>query len=75
MCMYFCFSYTTVGAAPLIFSDQFLQISSLLPSTYIYGLGEHRDSLLHSVNWTRFTMWNRDMGPRVTTVNFTVNTI
>lgn len=65
---YFAFSFTTVGAAPLIFCDQFLQISSFLPSKYIYGLGEHRDSFLHSVNWTRFTMWNRDHGPLVSMV-------
>ncbi|XP_050393603.1 lysosomal alpha-glucosidase [Patella vulgata] len=46
-----------------IFADQFLQLSYFLPSNYIYGLGEHRDTLLHSMNWTRFTMWNRDHYP------------
>ncbi|KAK6169329.1 hypothetical protein SNE40_020405 [Patella caerulea] len=46
-----------------IFADQFLQLSYFLPSNNIYGLGEHRDTLLHSMNWTRFTMWNRDHPP------------
>ena len=59
------FRFRTAGAAPLIFSDQFLQLSTFLPSKYVYGLGEHRDTLLHSVNWTRFTMWNSDHGPEV----------
>lgn len=50
-----------VGA--FIFADQFLQLSTLLPSRFIYGLGEHRGPLMHSVNWTRFTMWNKDQPP------------
>ncbi|XP_064599991.1 lysosomal alpha-glucosidase-like isoform X2 [Liolophura sinensis] len=52
----------TTGA--FMFADQFIQLSYYLPSSYIYGLGEHRDSLLHSVNWTRFTMWTRDRKPK-----------
>ncbi|XP_041362800.1 lysosomal alpha-glucosidase-like [Gigantopelta aegis] len=50
-------------AGSLLFADQFLQLSYYLPSVNIYGLGEHRDSLMHSVNWTRFTLWNKDMPP------------
>ncbi|XP_070581151.1 lysosomal alpha-glucosidase-like [Ptychodera flava] len=53
---------TSVNPA-FIFSDQFLQISTKLPSTFIYGLGEHRHSLLLDLNWTSFTFWNHDMSP------------
>uniref|UniRef100_A0A8C4SG27 Alpha glucosidase 2 n=1 Tax=Erpetoichthys calabaricus TaxID=27687 RepID=A0A8C4SG27_ERPCA len=52
---------TTV--APLFFADQFLQISTILPSQYIYGLGEHRAGLLHSVQWNTLTFWARDVPP------------
>ncbi|CAH1794586.1 unnamed protein product [Owenia fusiformis] len=52
---------TSLGA--MIFSDQFLQISSLLPSHNIYGLGQHRSHLNLNTSWSRFTMWNRDHFP------------
>ncbi|XP_030064468.1 lysosomal alpha-glucosidase [Microcaecilia unicolor] len=53
---------TTV--APLFFADQFLQISTSLPSHYIFGLGEHLTSLMLNINWSRVTLWNRDMAPK-----------
>nr|XP_032653105.1 lysosomal alpha-glucosidase isoform X3 [Chelonoidis abingdonii] len=52
---------TTV--APLFFADQFLQISTSLPSHFISGLGEHLTSLALNVNWTKVTLWNRDIAP------------
>ncbi|XP_042307662.1 lysosomal alpha-glucosidase [Sceloporus undulatus] len=52
---------TTV--APLFYADQFLQLSTSLPSSFISGLGEHLTSLILNVNWTKITMWNRDMSP------------
>ncbi|XP_076839543.1 lysosomal alpha-glucosidase [Brachyhypopomus gauderio] len=52
---------TTV--APLFYADQFLQMSTSLPSAFVYGLGEHRSHLLHDVQWTTFTMWARDAAP------------
>lgn len=54
---------TTV--APLFFADQFLQLSTSLPSQYIAGLAEHLGSLMLSTNWTRVTLWNRDIAPSV----------
>uniref|UniRef100_A0A8C6T772 Si:ch73-12o23.1 n=1 Tax=Neogobius melanostomus TaxID=47308 RepID=A0A8C6T772_9GOBI len=52
---------TTV--APLFFADQFLQLSSSLPSQYVYGLGEHRSTFQHDVQWNTLTMWARDVPP------------
>ncbi|KFO76310.1 Lysosomal alpha-glucosidase, partial [Cuculus canorus] len=52
---------TTV--APLFFADQFLQISTSLPSRFISGLGEHLTPLVLDTAWTRVTLWNRDMAP------------
>lgn len=55
--------FNTSGAAPLIFADQFIQLSTFLPTKCLYGLGEHRGSLLHSMDWRRLTTWNRDQAP------------
>ncbi|XP_055971733.1 lysosomal alpha-glucosidase [Sorex fumeus] len=52
---------TTV--APLIFADQYLQLSTSLPSQYIVGLAEHLGPLILSTDWTRVTLWNRDKAP------------
>ncbi|XP_046862383.1 lysosomal alpha-glucosidase-like [Xenia sp. Carnegie-2017] len=51
---------STAGA--MIFEDQFLQISSFLPSTNIYGLGEHVDSFRLNVTWQKLVMFARDGG-------------
>uniref|UniRef100_A0A8C2QK49 Lysosomal alpha-glucosidase n=2 Tax=Cricetulus griseus TaxID=10029 RepID=A0A8C2QK49_CRIGR len=52
---------TTV--APLFFADQFLQLSTSLPSPHITGLAEHLSPLMLSTEWTRVTLWNRDVPP------------
>ncbi|XP_050301021.1 lysosomal alpha-glucosidase-like [Anthonomus grandis grandis] len=46
-----------------IYSNQFLQISSKLPSKYIYGIGDHTSNLLLNTQWNRFTLWNHDLPP------------
>ncbi|KAK7929600.1 hypothetical protein WMY93_005995 [Mugilogobius chulae] len=61
---------TTV--APLFYADQFLQVSSSLPSAYVYGLGEHRSSFQHDVQWNTLTMWARDVPPTVTHLHITL---
>ncbi|KAJ8925244.1 hypothetical protein NQ315_001431 [Exocentrus adspersus] len=48
----------------MIYSNQFLQISTKLPSQYIYGLGEHQSNLLLSTDWNRFTLFNHDAIPQ-----------
>ncbi|XP_056437700.1 lysosomal alpha-glucosidase isoform X1 [Gadus chalcogrammus] len=52
---------TTV--APLLFSDQYLQLSTSLASPVLSGLGEHYTLLGLDLNWTSLTFWNRDMAP------------
>ncbi|NXL92505.1 LYAG glucosidase, partial [Alectura lathami] len=51
------------SVAPLFFADQFLQISTSLPSHFISGLGEHLTPLVLDTAWTKVTLWNRDMAP------------
>lgn len=45
----------------MIFEDQFLQISSFLPSSNLYGLGEHVDPLKLDINWRIATLFSRDV--------------
>ncbi|XP_076853360.1 lysosomal alpha-glucosidase isoform X2 [Brachyhypopomus gauderio] len=52
---------TTV--APLLFADQYLQLSTTLASSLVSGLGEHYTRLTLDLNWTSVTLWNRDMAP------------
>lgn len=51
------------SVAPLFFADQFLQISTSLPSRFISGLGERLTPLILDTAWTKVTLWNRDMAP------------
>ncbi|XP_062874741.1 lysosomal alpha-glucosidase [Trichomycterus rosablanca] len=52
---------TTV--APLLFADQYLQLSTSLASSLVSGFGEHYTQLTLDLNWTSITLWNRDMAP------------
>ncbi|KAJ8029435.1 Maltase-glucoamylase, intestinal [Holothuria leucospilota] len=53
---------TSVGA--LIFEDQFLQLSTRLPSHNIYGFGEHEhESFRHDLNWRMWGSFARDQPP------------
>jgi len=52
--------------APLIFANQFIQLSTRLSTGKLYGLGEHRGPfLLDSSKWKEFSSWNRDQPPQV----------
>lgn len=55
--------FDSISPGGFIFADQFLQMSTLLPSENIYGLGEHRTSLKLNTTWQSFTFFNRDLAP------------
>lgn len=53
---------TSNGA--LIYSDQYLQFSTKLPSTNLYGLGENNhESLRHDLNFRSWGIFARDWSP------------
>ncbi|XP_078266999.1 sucrase-isomaltase, intestinal [Rhinoraja longicauda] len=46
------------------FTDQFIQISNLLPSKFIYGFGEtEHASFQHDLNWNTWGMFAKDQPP------------
>jgi alpha-glucosidase (family GH31 glycosyl hydrolase) len=50
---------TSIGG--LVLSDQFLQISTKLDSSNVYGFGEHEHhSLKHDMDWVQWAMYARD---------------
>ncbi|XP_029661673.1 lysosomal alpha-glucosidase-like isoform X1 [Formica exsecta] len=55
--------FNSIGIGGFIFADQFLQITTLLPTSNIYGIGEHRSSLKLNTNWQSFTLFNKDQPP------------
>uniref|UniRef100_A0A8C6T5C8 alpha-glucosidase n=1 Tax=Neogobius melanostomus TaxID=47308 RepID=A0A8C6T5C8_9GOBI len=56
--------------APLVFADQYLQISAKLPSHNIYGLGEHvHQNFRHDTNWRTWPLFTRDAFPNGGTHN------
>lgn len=46
----------------LVFSDQFLQMSTSLASKSLYGLGEHVSNFLLDTEWQTLTLFARDQG-------------
>nr|XP_001504613.1 sucrase-isomaltase, intestinal [Equus caballus] len=53
---------TSIG--PLVYSDQYLQISTRLPSEYIYGIGEHiHKRFRHDLYWKKWPLFTRDQLP------------
>uniref|UniRef100_A0A3P8UQR8 Maltase n=1 Tax=Cynoglossus semilaevis TaxID=244447 RepID=A0A3P8UQR8_CYNSE len=56
--------------APLVFADQYLQLTAKLPSHNIYGLGEHvHQQFRHDTNWKTWPIFTRDAFPNGGTHN------
>ncbi|KAM9216330.1 putative maltase-glucoamylase 2 [Dugong dugon] len=52
------------GIGPLQFAQQYLQLSFRLPSTNLYGLGEHvHQQYRHDMNWKTWPIFTRDASP------------
>ncbi|KAF6198447.1 hypothetical protein GE061_008195 [Apolygus lucorum] len=46
-----------------LFSEQFAQLSTVLPSKYIYGLESRANSFPLDTNWNTITLFNHDIPP------------
>ncbi|KAM6201839.1 putative maltase-glucoamylase 2 [Rhynchocyon petersi] len=54
---------TSIG--PLLFAQQYLQLSFRLPSANVYGLGEHvHQQYRHDMNWRTWPIFTQDHSPR-----------
>ncbi|XP_072111509.1 sucrase-isomaltase, intestinal [Mobula birostris] len=50
--------------AGFTFTDQFIQLTTKLPSKYIYGFGEtEHSSFKHDLNWNTWGMFSKDQPP------------
>ncbi|XP_033018828.1 maltase-glucoamylase, intestinal-like [Lacerta agilis] len=52
--------------ADLVFSQQYLRISTNVPSSSVYGFGEHQHpSFKHNMNHITYGMYSRDQSPKM----------
>lgn len=61
--------FDTRNIGEFTFSDQFLQLSAIISSKHIYGLGEHRNNFTLNTDWNVITLFNHDTEP-TDNVNF-----
>ena len=55
-----------------MFEDQFLQMSAVISSSNVYGLGEHVAPLKLDMNWQLMSLFSRDRGtPEVRVITST----
>jgi len=59
------FMYSFSSKTGLVYSDQFIQVTTDLASRYIYGIGEHVGNLSLDVNWNTISLFSRDQSPEV----------
>eukprot|EP00052_Salpingoeca_macrocollata_P028710 m.281612 g.281612 ORF g.281612 m.281612 type:complete len:898 (+) comp22892_c0_seq3:862-3555(+) len=52
----------TTNMGGLVYSDQFIQWTSRLGSSYIYGLGEHVAPFLLNTSWQLLSLFSQDQG-------------
>ncbi|KAM3960741.1 lysosomal alpha-glucosidase [Aphomia sociella] len=55
--------FDTENVGGLILSDKMLQMSAVLPTDHIFGLGERRARFMVDMNWHIFPLYNRDRKP------------
>ncbi|XP_052750004.1 lysosomal alpha-glucosidase-like isoform X2 [Galleria mellonella] len=55
--------FDTEDVGGLILSDMMLQLSAVLPTHHIFGLGERRARFMIDMNWQTFALYNRDRKP------------
>ncbi|XP_047993102.1 lysosomal alpha-glucosidase-like isoform X1 [Leguminivora glycinivorella] len=53
----------TQDVGGLILSDKFLQLSAILPSSQMYGLGERQSRFKLDMGWKTYAMFNYDTAP------------
>ena len=55
----------------LTLADQFLMISTKLPTRYLYGFGENtHDTFLHDMNYRMWPIFARDQAPDYVNIFF-----
>ncbi|KAM7297487.1 lysosomal alpha-glucosidase-like [Ixodes scapularis] len=57
----------------LVYADQFLQLSTYIPSRYVYGVGDAKSPLLRSTDWQKITLFNAGRSPTARTSTFKIS--
>ena len=63
-----CYSFTRFDTAlpGFIFEDQYIQLTTRLNSSHVYGFGEHNhQKFKHDMNFKTWSIFTRDVAPVV----------